>query len=144
MTAAELRLYWRIQLVAHHMQKYADRELVSAADITTAQIGVLTVILNRTEVNQKDVAQALGLNESAVTAMVKRLIALEYIEYRISEKDRRVKLLSLTRRGKAAQKSAKLPFKRINRKIEKTLTHDEIAAFAECADRLREAFENEI
>lgn len=142
MFAAKLRLYWRIQLAAHHMQKYADRELSAAAKITTAQVGVLTVIANRKEINQRDVAVALGLNESAVTAMVRRLVALKYVDCRKSDTDGRVKILSLTPIGKDVQRMAKLPFKKINKVIESTLTDDEIEIVADCLSRLKDAFED--
>lgn len=141
MSASKLRLYWLIQLTAHSMQKYADRKLVSAARITTAQVGVLTVVANQKESNQKDIALALGLNESAVTAMVRRLVTLNYIDCRKSNRDGRVKILTLTPAGKDVQRNAKLPFKEINQTIESTLTDDEIEILADCLSRLKTSFE---
>ncbi|MFT7288831.1 MAG: DNA-binding MarR family transcriptional regulator [Halieaceae bacterium] len=143
MSAAKLRLYWRIQLAAHHMQKMADRELASSAQITTAQLGVLSVIANNKEINQKDVALALGLNESAVTAMVRRLVALEYLNCKKSSRDGRAKTLSLTPTGIAVQKTAKLPFKKINEVIESTLSDNDISLLADCLSRLTESFRGE-
>ncbi|MFT4799012.1 MAG: DNA-binding MarR family transcriptional regulator [Candidatus Azotimanducaceae bacterium] len=141
MSASKLNLYWRVQLAAHHMQKYADRELASAARISTAQVGVLTVIANSNEINQKGVATALGLNESAVTAMVKRLVALKYVDCRKNKADGRVKTLSLTPLGEDVQRHTKLPFKKINKVIESTLAADEIEILADCLERLRQSFE---
>ena len=96
---SQTRLYWRLQLAAHYLQKRADRDLVKRAGITTAQSGVLAVIARGKNVTQKQVASALGLNESAVTAMVRRLLSLGYIDRKVSETDARARLLSLTQRG---------------------------------------------
>ena len=142
MSASSLRIYWRQQLAAHHMQKFADRELASAAQITTAQVGVLSVIANNDGIKQKEVAVALGLNESAITAMVRRLVALDCIEWKKSKSDGRAKILSLTTTGKEVQKNAKLPFEKINKVIESTLSEDEIELLADMLDRLRGAFED--
>ncbi len=141
MSASKYRLYWRLQLAAHYMQKFADRELAGSADITAAQTGVLTVIATHGEVNQKQVAVALGLNESAVTAMVRRLVSLKYLRFKKSRLDGRVKILSLTSAGETVQKQAKKPFNKVNQTIESVLTPDEVAQVADCLIRLGESFE---
>ena len=123
------------------MQKYSDREMSASANITTAQIGVLTVIANQSAIRQKDVATELGLNESAVTPMVRRLVRDNYIERTVSESDGRAKILTLTKAGKAVQRSAKPPFVEINSLIESTLTEQEIEQLTDVLNRLRTTFE---
>ncbi|WP_108810698.1 MarR family transcriptional regulator [Sphingorhabdus sp. Alg231-15] len=141
MSASKQRLYWRLQLAAHFLQKRADRELKRKANITTAQTGVLAVIANGSEVTQKDIATALGLNESAVTAMVRRLIALDYVTRQRSEVDQRSRLLTLTDLGKEVQQNVRPPFKKINDKIEDVLDDDEIDKLADYLTRLTRSFE---
>jgi len=141
MSASKHKLYWRLQLAAHFLQKHADGELLKKGNITTAQTGVLTVIANGSNVSQKDVAVALGLNESAVTAMVKRLIALKYIKRQQSNADKRVRLLTLTKSGIDAQKNVRPPFKKINDQIEATLSDGEIEQLTGYLDRLTKSFE---
>ena len=140
-SAAQHNLYWRLQLAAHFMQKRADRNLGADAGITTAQTGVLAVIAKGDAVTQKDVAKALGLNESAVTAMVRRLIALDYVARRKSETDGRAKILSLTDSGRDVQKNVRPPFRKINAEIASALTDSEIAQLSDYLDRLTRAFE---
>ena len=140
MSASKLRLYWRLQLAAHFMQKYADRQLSGKAKITTAQTGVMAVIANRPGLTQKDVADALGLNESAVTAMVRRLVALGYIERRKSKTDMRAKLLTLTPRGQEVQSGIRSPFRKINKQIEDVLTPAEVDNLAKYVEKLTDAF----
>lgn len=140
MSASKLRLYWRLQLAAHYLQKNADRELLAKANITTAQTGVMTVIANGKGVTQKHVAEALGLNESAVTAMVKRLVSLDYIERRQSDSDARARILTLTPLGKEVQTSVRPPFRKINKRIEETLSSEEVENLADYLERLTSAF----
>jgi DNA-binding MarR family transcriptional regulator len=140
-SAAQHNLYWRLQLAAHFMQKRADRNLGSDAGISTAQTGVLAVIAKGQDVTQKDVAKALGLNESAVTAMVRRLIALDYVARRKSDKDARAKILTLTDSGIAVQKNVRPPFRKINEEIASALTESEMAQLSDYLERLTRTFE---
>ena len=140
MSASKLRLYWRLQLAAHFMQKQADRDLLDNDNITTAQFGVLSAIANREDVTQKDVAQALGLNPSAVTAMVKRLLKLGYIQREGSQSDGRAKILTLTEEGARIVKNTQPPFQKINEQIENILSGDEIENLGDYLERLIKAF----
>ncbi len=140
MSASKLRLYWRLQLAAHFLKKRADKELLSESQITTAQVGVLTVIANGSDVTQKSVATALGLNESAVTAMLKRLTRMNLVERRESKTDGRAKILELTEAGRHVTQTTHPPFEEINERIEAALTDQEIQNLADYLTRLTEAF----
>ncbi len=140
MSASKLRLYWRLQLAAHYLKKRADNELLAEAKITTAQIGVLTVIANGSDVTQKNVAVALGLNESAVTAMIKRLTGMSLVVRRQSERDARAKILQLTDAGRHVMQTIRPPFAEINERIETVLTDQEIDSLADYLTKLTDAF----
>ena len=142
MSAAKQRLYWRLQLAAHYLQKMADRELQEKANISTAQTGVLTVIANGTDVTQKQVADRLGLNESAVTAMVRKLIALEYVERHRSEVDARAYVLTLTPQGQHIQSTVRAPFGEINKRIESVLSPEEIDDMSASLEKLTALFKD--
>ena len=73
MSASKHRIYHRLQLAAHRLQKAADRAVMAAAGITTAQAAVLSIVAADGPVSQRNVARKLGLNESAMTAMIARL-----------------------------------------------------------------------
>ena len=73
MSASKHRVYHRLQLAAHRLQKAADRAVMAAAGITTAQAAVLSIVAADGPVTQLSVARKLGLNESAMTAMIARL-----------------------------------------------------------------------
>jgi DNA-binding MarR family transcriptional regulator len=140
MSASKLRLYWRLQLAAHFLQKQADRGLLQDAKITTAQLGVLSVISNGKNVAQKEIATRLGLNQSAITAMVRRLMNLGYVERHDSQTDGRSKILTLTSDGRNVVKNTRSPFGKINERIEATLSDEEIDNLADYLERLTKSF----
>ncbi len=158
MTAARLRLYAKLQTAAHAVKKAADRALLDAAGVTTAQAAVLAVVKavatggrgdeggggdedeDKRGPTQKAVAEALGLNESAVTAMANRLIALGYLTREKDARDGRARRLALTPAGEAAMHRIKAPFDEINAAIEDALGTDDLAGFANWLDALARAF----
>lgn len=140
MTASSLRLYARLQSAAHALKKTADRALMDAAGVTTAQAAVLAVVDGAERPTQKTVADALGLNESAVTGMANRLTALGYLAREQDPDDRRARLLRLTTQGEKALKRIAAPFGRINGRLDDALGGD-LDAFAASLNRIRDAFE---
>lgn len=140
MKASELRLYHRLQLAAHRLHKTADRLLLEAADVTAAQAAVLAIAARNTSVTQRDVAELLGQNESAVTAMVARLVALGLLKRTRSASDGRAWLLSLSEQGRAARRKAQTAFASVNARIEANLSAAEIKRLAKYLDRLTEGF----
>jgi DNA-binding MarR family transcriptional regulator len=141
MSASKLRIYHRLQIAAHTMRKSADRAILHAAGVTVAQAAVLAIVSGGTNVTQRDVASALRLNESAVVAMVSRLMKLGLLRRSQSENDSRAWLLRLTNRGAAASTAARRHFSSINAGIDRSLTAPEIRHLADLLDRLTQAFE---
>ena len=146
MTAASrLRLYSKLQSAAHGVRKTADRALLKAAGVTTAQAAVLAVVAagRKTEPGgptQKAVAEALDLNESAVTAMTAKLIALGYLTRERDAQDGRAWRLALAPQGEAAMERIRAPFGAINAAMEGALGTDDLEAFAHGLERLARAF----
>jgi MarR family transcriptional regulator, organic hydroperoxide resistance regulator len=138
--ASKSRLYHRLQLAAHRLQKSADRALLAAAEITTAQAAVLMLIA-RGAVTQRGVAAQLGVNESAVTAMARRLLQMGLLERVRDEDDARTWKLRLSAGGRAALKRIDQPFKSVNQAIETVLTPEEIAHFADYLQRIASTFD---
>jgi len=141
MSASRTRLYHRLQLAAHRVQKSADRAVLQAAEITTAQAAVLAIVAADQPVTQRVVADRLGLNESAVTAMVSRLLRMSLLERERDDADARAWRLCLTEAGRAALKRIEKPFRRVNEIIESVLDPDEIARLADYLGRIGAAFD---
>ncbi len=140
MSASQHRLYLHLQLAAHHVKKRADRVLVDAADLTTAQAAVLSLLVGEEKVTQRTVAETLGQNESAVTAMIRRLMKLGYVGRKRDDDDGRAWRLEITPAGQAALDSIALPFAGINETFDKILNPDEAAALADYLGRINKAF----
>ena len=140
MSARTLRLYHRLQRAAHDLKKTADRKVAEAADLTTAQAAVLAVGMDGEPATQKGVADALGLNESAVTAMVGRLLTAGYLVRTRSTADQRAWELRLSASGREVLTRIETPFAGVNRRIEEVLSAEEMQSLADCLDRLSDAF----
>jgi len=138
--ASQARLYHRLQVAAHRVQKSADRALLAAAEVTTAQAAVLTLVA-RGAVTQREVATQLGLNESAVTAMARRLLDMGLLERVRDESDARAWQLRLSSQGRAALKRIDQPFKGINQAMETALNADEIGRLADYLQRIAAEFD---
>jgi DNA-binding MarR family transcriptional regulator len=141
MNASKLRLYHRLQIAAHTVRKAADRTVLDAAGISVAQAAVLTVAASGPNVTQRNVAAALRLNESAVTAMVSRLLKLRLLARTQNDSDSRAWRLCLTSSGEAALRASRNAFAPINARIERKLSALEIEQLAGFLDRIADAFE---
>ncbi|MBP2326802.1 DNA-binding MarR family transcriptional regulator [Kibdelosporangium banguiense] len=96
------RLYFMLQRSAHHLRIAADRRCMAAAGVTTAQLGALFVIQDQPGVTQQDLAAVLGQRESAITAMVSRLVEAGLITKRAHPRQYRASALELTAAGTKA------------------------------------------
>ena len=61
-------------------KKISDRQLLEVAGVTTAQMSALAIIESEEATTQTLLAKELGLNDSAITAMMRRLIDLNLVE----------------------------------------------------------------
>lgn len=100
MSARNQRFYSRLQLAAHALKKISDRQLLDVAGVTTAQMSALALIASEEASTQTLLAKRLGLNDSAITAMMRRLIDLDLVERVRDDQDGRAWLLKLTKSGK--------------------------------------------
>ena len=139
--AGEVRLYMALQRAAHAFKKQADSALMGAADLTTAQSAVLVVINAEDGATQRSVALALGLNESAVTAMTRKLVERGLIERSRSKSDARAWSLGLTAAGEAALAAVAAPFSALNERVDSALGPDEVKALGALLTALTNAFD---
>ncbi len=142
MTASKHHLYHRLQLAAHALKKAADKVVLDSADLTTAQAAVLGIVRSAEKLSQKEIATKLSLNESAVTAMVNRLLKLGYLERRRSERDARAWIISLSTEGQGALEKMKEPFGEINATLDDVLTADEMDDLVASLKKIATTFSN--
>ena len=142
MSAHKKRLYFLLQIAAHRIKTEADSVLMDAAGLTTAQVAVLNLIASSKEMRQRDLARRLKQNESAITAMITRLMKADLVARRRSETDGRTWLLKLTDNGKKTLKRAERPFETINARLDETLGKNGAAMLAKQLDAIADEFSN--
>lgn len=136
MSAKEDKLYFLIQLVAHRLKKSADNRLIESTNMTTAQSAVMTLIVANQPVNQRYLATTLAQNESAITAMVSRLVKLGYVSKTKSETDGRAWLLEATEQGEAVLKDSGRSFDQVNQMIDSAFQGESTASFTNALNSL--------
>lgn len=137
------RLYSRLQIAAQQLRKVTDRQLVEVAGITAPQIGVLRRVASDKEMNQTRLARELRLNDSAITAMVRRLIGIGLLEKTRCTNDSRAWVLTLTQKGEQALACASEHALAINTRIEEEFGPDGLDAFVAKLNRLIEICDEE-
>jgi len=140
MSAHEERLYFLLQIAAHRVRTEADNSLKDSAGLTTAQVAALSLIASSKNMKQRDLAQRLKQNESAITAMVARLIKANLVIRHRSDSDARSWLLELTESGKKTLNRVKQPFDGINARLDKALGKKNATELAEQLEAIANAF----
>ncbi len=136
MSASSLKIYSHLQRAAHLLNKRADRALIEAAGVTTAQAAVLVIIASGTKTTQRDIAAALGINESAMTAMMVRLERMQLVAKCADPTDRRSKTLQLSKQGQQVLGKARPAFATINALIDQAIGADDMDGFGNALSRL--------
>jgi DNA-binding MarR family transcriptional regulator len=127
--------------VAHQLKKAADRRVLSSTGLTTAQIGVMAIIKAQGKTNQRLISQKMGLNESAVTALIAKLKAMDLIKRERSQEDKRAFEIALTQQGRERLEASAEPFQEINRKISNALNDQDIELLDGILRKVSEQFE---
>ena len=130
--AGRERLYHLLQTAAHRLKTRADRDSQGVAGISAAQAAVMFVIQREGGATQRRVAEQLKLNESAVTAMVGRLMEAGLVDRAPSATDGRAWTVSLTETGTAALEIFRVSLDAMNAEITAALGGEEaVVRFAE-------------
>lgn len=141
MSASKHRVYHRLQLAAHRLRKKADRALGDAVGLTTAQAAVLAVLDRSGGVSQRTIARELGLNESALTPMIARLVRMELVDRVRDETDVRAWRLELSPTGREVLEATKAPFGTVNAVLDRELDEAEIERLVVYLNRIVDALE---
>lgn len=130
------RLYFLLQRAAHRLRTTADRRCLAAAGVTTAQIGALFAMQDQPGITQRQLARTLGLRESAVTALVGRLVMAGLVAKSTHPSEHRAVVLELTDAGAAALRAARPEIDRFNAELRAVLGDDGFAGTSAALHRL--------
>lgn len=96
------RIFHLMQLAHRALFRAADQLLQESLGLTAVQQGALFVIGKQEPCKPSAIAKALDMNKSAVTTLVARLEAADFIHRGADEKDGRAQRITLTPKGKDA------------------------------------------
>ncbi|NEA98384.1 MarR family transcriptional regulator [Streptomyces sp. SID13726] len=130
------RLYFLLQRAAHRLRTTADRRVLAAAGITTAQLGALFAVQDEPGITQQQLARTLGLRESAVTGLVGRLTSAGLVGKRPHPREHRAVVLELTSAGADALRAARPEIDRFNTELRALLGDDGFSGAATAMHRL--------
>ncbi len=139
-TAHKLRTYHRLQLAAHLAKKAADRLVSQETGLTVTQVAVMAAIDDLDSPIQRDIADALGVNESAVIETLGRLRASGLVERSRAPEDPRAWVLALTHKGRNVLGRAGTAFAPVNEVIDQQLDDQRRTELTRDLARLVDAF----
>ncbi|MFK7987115.1 MAG: MarR family winged helix-turn-helix transcriptional regulator [Sandaracinaceae bacterium] len=134
------RFFYLLNLARHRVFKHADRVAQEELGLSAAQLGALTVIGARPGRSQRELAQTLGYNESAITALMRRMREAELIERTPSVADRRVRTIDLSPKGRELVRASKPLLGRLQARLTDGFTDDELDVVARFLGAARTRF----
>src|SRR5690606_32396680 len=94
--------------------------------VSGAQLGALFVVAERPGLRQRQLAEALGSNESAITALTNRMVDAELLERRPDPDDGRASLVFATAHGKRVIGRARPVLAELNERLMNGFSDDEL------------------
>jgi DNA-binding MarR family transcriptional regulator len=140
MSAKPYRLIYKLSLAQHRLLKSADLAFKEAGGISTTQLGVLFFLQKSPGALLKDVSDALGVNASAITALIGRMEDAGLVRRQPSSDDQRAIHLYATGSGLAKAAAARPALARLNARLTSDFSEREIATVARFLDALIERF----
>src|SRR5262249_28587849 len=140
MSAKPHRLIYKLSLAQHRLLKSADLAFKEAGGISTTQLGVLFLLQKSPGALLKDVSDALGVNASAITALIGRMEEAGLVRRQPSSDDQRAIHLFATASGLAKAAAARPTLARLNVRLTSDFTEREIATIARFLDAVIERF----
>jgi DNA-binding MarR family transcriptional regulator len=140
MSAKSHRLIYKLSLAQHRLLKSADLAFREAAGISTAQLGVLFFLQKSPGALPKELSEALGVNASAITALIVRMEDAGLVRRQASRHDQRAIHLFATAGGLAKATAARPVLARLNARLAGDFSEREIATVARFLDAILERF----
>ena len=124
-----------LQWLMKRRQMFSQAESGTFADSTRGQGRILAMLKIQPEIATKDLAYLLGIRQQSLNELLNKLEKNSYVERRPSEKDRRVMVVHLTEKGKAAKEP-----ETNYQEFLGCLSPEELQQFSEYLDRIIAAF----
>jgi MarR family transcriptional regulator, organic hydroperoxide resistance regulator len=103
-----------MSLAQHWLRKSADSSFKEALGISMTQLGVLFILEKNSGTTLKDLSEELGVNASAITALVDRMEEAGLVQCKPSNDEERAQLLFATSEGLRRAVAARAILARLN------------------------------
>jgi DNA-binding MarR family transcriptional regulator len=140
MSAKPHRLIHKLSLAQHRLLKSADLAFKEAGGISTTQLAVLFFLRKNPGALLKDVSDALGVNASAITALIGRMENAGLVRRHPSSHDQRAIHLFATTSGLAKAAAARPILARMNARLTGDFSERDIATVVRFLDTIIERF----
>jgi DNA-binding MarR family transcriptional regulator len=140
MSAKSYRLIYKLSLAQHRLAKSADVAFREAGGISTTQLGVLFFLQKSPGALLKDVSDVLGVNASAITALIGRMEDAGLVRRQPSSDDQRAIHLYATASGLSKAAAARPALARLNACLTADFNERELASSARFLDTIIERF----
>jgi DNA-binding MarR family transcriptional regulator len=134
------RLFHLMSLAQHRLLKAIDGAYKDALGITSTQLGVLFILEKNPGALLKDVSEGLGINASAITALIGRMEDARLVRRQASAEDGRAFHLFATTEGIAKATAAKPILARLNARLTHGFSERDVATVARFLNAILERF----
>ncbi|MBN7121795.1 MULTISPECIES: MarR family winged helix-turn-helix transcriptional regulator [Erwinia] len=141
MNAQEVNFSRLLHLTAHAWRQAIDRRMKDNGLSMSSWMAVATIAIQETPITQKELAQALGLEDASVVPLIDRLVKQQLVERFQPEEDRRKRLLHVTPQGNALYQKLKVEADSLRNELLADINSDELAITQRVLQRLLKATE---
>ncbi len=129
-----------MSLAEHRLQKATDAAFKEALGISVTQLGVLFLLEKNPGAMLKDIGEGLGVNASAITALVGRMEEAGLVRRQASDEDGRAVHLFATADGLAKAVAARPILSRLNARLKADFSEREIETVARFLNAILDRF----
>lgn len=141
MNAQELNFSRLLHLTAHAWRQAVDRRMKEDGLSMSSWMAVATIAIQETPISQKELAQALGLEDASVVPLIDRLVKQQLVERIQPEEDRRKRLLHVTPQGDVLYQKLKIEADKLRSELLSGINHDELVITQRVLQQLLKATE---
>ncbi|KGT94261.1 MarR family transcriptional regulator [Erwinia typographi] len=127
MNAQELNFSRLLHLTAHAWRQAIDRRMKDNGLSMSSWMAVATIAIQPSPISQKELAQALGLEDASVVPLIDRLVKQQLVERFQPEEDRRKRLLHVTPQGQVLYQKLKIEADSLRSELLADINSDELA-----------------
>lgn len=141
MNSQELNFSRLLHLTAHAWRQAIDRRMKDNGLSMSSWMAVATIAMQEKPISQKELAQALGLEDASVVPLIDRLVKQQLVERIQPEDDRRKRMLHVTEEGNLLYQKLKVQADALRMELLANVNRDDLATTQRVLQQLLKATE---